>query len=319
MAELTEQDQVADAFMELDLSDTSEQVSPENAQVEGADAPVEEEAQVEQSKPADKKEETDETQTIEIDPDEPLFEQELTENGQKKVQKLSLKELQQGYLRQADYTRKAQEVAKQRAEVQEVARQASQQAVTQYAQKLDQLQAALVKSVAPELANVDWDKLANEDAFEYVRLSNRAKQINDTLQALESEKSATSEQATKHQQQKAVQEWQQSLEILQRDIPDWGAPVAQNLSKAAQNVGFSDAEVAQWNDHRIIKLAHKAAMYDALQTKSEVVTKRVTTVPRVLKPGAKKATTPNKEAVDRWTKTKGKLNEDGAAVFENFL
>ena len=259
--------------------------------------------------------EQEETATIEIDPDEPLFEQEVLENGTKTTQKLSLKELQQGYLRQADYTRKNQEVAKARAEVQEHARQAQQQAAGQFAQRLDQLQAALVKTVAPELANVDWDKLANEDAFEYVRLSNRAKQINDVLQAIETDKSAANEVSNQQQQQKKTQTWQQSLEVLQKDIPDWGAPVAQRLSKAAQDVGFAAEEVAQWDDYRIIKLAHKAAMYDDQQAQVAPTAKKIALVPRVLKPGSKQpAKTATVEARQKLTKS-GKP-EDALPFFE---
>ena len=319
MAEQMSEEQILNAF-EGSVPGNSEEVAekapvepqqPETA-AEESEQTAEEQPEVE-AKAGD--EDQDETTTIEIDPDEPLFEQEIVDNGQKTTQKLSLKELQQGYLRQADYTRKSQEVAKARAEVQETARQAQQQAAGQFAQRLDQLQAALVKTVAPELANVDWDKLANEDAFEYVRLSNRAKQINDVLQAIETDKTAAGEISKQEQEQKKAQSWQQSLEVLQKDIPDWGAPVAQRLAKAAQDVGFDANEVSAWDDHRIIKLAYKAAMYDDAQTQKAPTAKKIALVPRVLKPGAKQpAKTALTEAKQRLAKS-GKP-EDALPFFE---
>lgn len=328
MAEQRTEEQILAAFEKGSFGDSTEakeqaptkqdaqqpERAAQNAQVEGADAPSAEA----EAAPAVSDENQEETQTIEIDPDEPLFEQELTENGQKKTQKLSLKELQQGYLRQADYTRKAQEVAKQRAEVQETARQAGQEAVKQYAQRLEQLQAALVKTVAPELANVDWNKLANEDAFEYVRLSNRAKQINDVLQAISSEKTTADEQSNQEQQKKKAENWSKSLDILKQDIPDWGAPVAKRLAQAAQDAGFTDAEVAQWDDHRLIKLAYKAAMAEDLQTKQPDVSKKVSLVPKILKPGTKPKVSGALDEARQQLKKTGRP-EHALAIFEAAL
>ncbi len=319
MAEQMTEEQILDAFEKNSFgpSEGTEEApaqaeatptgTAENAQVEGADA--------EEPQAAEKEEET---QTIEIDPDEALFEQQIDDGGKKVTQKLSLKELQQGYLRQSDYTKKTQELAKQRAEAQEQVRQATQTSLQQYSERLNQFQTALVKTVAPELANVDWNKLAAEDAFEYVRLSNRANQINQVLQAIENEKKTV--KATLEEQEKKVnaEKWSKSVEILQQDIPEWGEPVAKRLAKAAQDAGFTSDEVAQWNDHRLIKLAHKAAMYDDLQTKQatqkELVAKKIALVPKVLKPGAKPTSTPVGEAMKKLQKS-GKP-EDALPFFE---
>lgn len=325
MAEQMSEEQILSAFEQSVPGDSevvaeerpqqAQQTQQESAQTEASLDQAEQQSEIEATASDEQQEET---ATIEIDPDEPLFEQEVVENGSKTTQKLSLKELQQGYLRQADYTRKSQEVAKARAEVQEQVRQAQQQAAGQFAQRLEQLQSALVKTIAPELANVDWNKLANEDAFEYVRLSNRAKEINDVLQQIETDKTAANEVSKQEQEQKNAQVWQQSLEVLQRDIPDWGAPVAQRLSKAAQDVGFDANEVASWNDHRIIKLAYKAAMYDDQQAKVAPSAKKIAIAPRVLKPSAKQpAKSTVTEAQNRLAKS-GRP-EDALPIFEAML
>lgn len=322
MAEQMTEEQILDSFEKNSFGPSEEAVEApaqaeattakadsSNAQVEGAEA---EEAQA-------SSEEAEETQTIEIDPDEALFEQEIDQGGTKVKEKLSLKELQLGYLRQRDYTKKTEELAKHRAEAQEQARQANQVALKQYGERLNQLQAALVKTVAPELANVDWNKLATEDAFEYVRLSNRARQVNDVLQAIESEKRATSGSLKEQEEKAKAETWAKSQEILQRDIPDWGEPVAKRLAKAAQDAGYTADEVGQWNDHRLIKLAHKAALYDDLNSKQasqeKIVAKKIALVPKVLKPGPKPTpSTPVSEAMKRLQKS-GKP-EDALPFFE---
>jgi hypothetical protein len=314
MAEEVSQDQVGDSMVDLILGQSAPPVTqPEEEQVTATE---EAKGEVEVTP----QEEEKDAETIEIDPDLELFEQELEENGQKVAKKLSLRELQKGYLRQADYTRKTQDLAKQRTEVQESVRQANQDAAKSYAGKLDQLQSAVVKSVAPELANVDWNKLATEDAFEYVRLSNRARQVNEVLQAIESEKKSIAEQSTKEEQQRKAETWAKTVAQLQQDIPEWGAPVAQKLAKAAKDAGATDDEVNGLDKAWVIKLAHKAALYDEAQTKTTEVEKKVLTVPRVLKPGPK--STPNNAEAERlakWKKSGAKVSRDHADIFDKYV
>ena len=319
MAENAE-DAVTSLFETLDLGGEPQAPAPVAATPETAAA----EPQPVEAVPAEAKapEQTaeEEVQTIEIDPDEPLFEHEEVENGQKITKKISLAELQRGYIGNAETQRRFQEAAKLRTEAQQEVRKAEQQAIEKATKQLDQLQSLVFASVAPELSNVDWNKLAAEDAFEYVRLSNRARQINATLEQIQAKKTQL-EAASKEEQEKGhAEQWVKTVEILQKDIPGWGESIAQRLAKAAEEVGYSNAEIGQWRDPRLIKLAHKAALYDALQSKTAEVTKKLAVVPKVLKPGAAKAPQKSDEAaVARWKASKGKINQDGASVFERFI
>lgn len=287
----------------------------EPAQPEQAQAPEqqEQETTAETEQPAEQA--SAETDVIEIDPDEPLFDHELDVDGKKEVKKLSLREYQQGYLRQQDYTRKTQEVARQRAEVQEQARQAKVEATKEYAQKLDVIQAALVKVAAPELGTVDWDKLANEDPAEFVRLSNRATKLNQVLSAIETEKSAAAKRAEEEEQKKHTETWQRSLEVLQRDIPEWGTPLVEKLVTTGKNVYGVDP--AQWRDAGMIKMLHDAMRYRDGQAKAPVTAKKIALAPKVLKPGAKQPVNPSRSVFDAVRKT-GKA-EDALPFFEQIL
>lgn len=320
MAEQMSQEQVGESLVDMVLGQSApvDVPQPQKAPVVQAPDAVEEPAQADA--PVEAQEQAEDVETIEIDPDAELFDQELEENGQKIQKKLSLRELQKGYLRQADYTRKTQDLAKQRAEVQEQVRQAAMSSSKDYSQKLDQLQAAVVKAIAPELTNVDWNKLATEDAFEYVRLSNRARQIQETLQAVESEKKSLADKSAQEERQRKLEAWAKTEATLRQDIPDWGTDVVQKLAKAAREAGATDAEVNELDKAWIIKLAHKAALYDQGQSKTETAVKKVAVVTKTLKPGMK---APNRNAeaekIAAWKKSGSKINELGADIFSKYV
>jgi hypothetical protein len=286
----------------------------EAAQVEGADAPQAEETE----KPEVKAEEVEETETIEIDPDAPLFEQEVEEDGKKIAQKLSLKELQQGYLRDRDYRRKTQELARQREELPKLVAKQGQELSESYSRRLGELQLLVMKTVAEELHGKDLNALANEDPFEYVRVSNRERQIRELQQSIEKEMADVLAKKQENEQILASQKWQKSLEILHRDIPDFGPPVVKRLIDVGEEWGFSKDEVSQWTDHRLVKMLHALSEKKAIETKRPEVEKKVAVVTKVLKPGQpSKARSANDEARTRFRKS-GKL-EDGLGVFENFV
>lgn len=280
-------------------------------QAQAAQEPAEVEAAAEPENQED-------VQTIEIDPDEPLFEQEIDEDGKKVAQKLSLKELQQGYLRDRDYRKKTQELARQREELPKLVAKQGQELSESYAKRLSELQALVVKSVAPELNGVDLNKLAAEDPFEYVKVSNRVRQIQELLQTVEREQSAITQKREEEKKKSESEEWQQSLEILQRDIPDFGPNVVKRLMDASDELGFTKAEIAQWRDHKIIKMALALADKKTVEAKRPQVEKKVAVVTKTMKPGQAQTKSPLTEARAKLKKT-GKADESAVSVFEAFL
>lgn len=288
-------------------------------QAEEADAAQVEESQASEQDPDTPEAAADDVETIEIDPEAELFEQVLTDTEGKKVtKKLSLKELQQGYLRTADYTRKTQELAKQRAQVQEEVRQAKSQVNETYEKRLAELQSIVLKAVAPDLSSVDWSKLANEDAFEYVRLSNRRNEVQQLLQTIQAEQDKAQSASKEEQQKRKADEWQKSLEVLNREIPSFGPEVVKRIIDAAEQWGFSKDEVAQWTDHRQIRMLHALTERKAIEAKRPEIEKKVAVVTKVLKPGTKsqpKSALSDAKAQLRKTGRR----EDALPIFESIL
>lgn len=312
-----DENQVLDAFEasigQAEATETpAANPSPEAAQVEGADAP-QEEVKVEAEQ-----EEAQDVQTIEIDPDEPLFEQELEEEGKKVAQKLSLKELQSGYLRERDYRKKTQELARQRDELPKLVAKHGQELSESYTKRLSELQGLVLKTVAADVQGKDLNKLASEDPFEYVRISNQIRQIQELQQAIQKEQEAESAKQKEEEQKTSAEKWHKSLEILQKDIPEFGPPVVKRLIESAEEWGFTKEEVSGWNDHRLIKMLHALSDKKAVETKRPEVEKKVAVVTKVLKPGQPtKSRTAKDEAFARLRKS-GKP-EDAVSIFEGFV
>lgn len=94
---------------------------------------------------------------------------------------VTLDELQKGYSRTQDYTRKTQQIAETRKQV-EAEASAIRAEREQYAQLLGALKQQLESTEAP----VDMDRLYNEDPIEWVRQSEVMRQKQDKLAAIQS-------------------------------------------------------------------------------------------------------------------------------------
>lgn len=245
------------------------------------------------------------------------------ENGADVVEKLPIKELKLGYMRQKDYQRKTAEVANQRREVESKIRQGVEGERTQYVQTLQQLQQIVVDSVAPELKNVDWNHLAQNDTYEYVRLRNRADQINQVLSQVQAKQQEAAAKA-KADRDAAMRETAiKARETLEADIPGFDDGLYQTLLKSGESVGYKPEEVATWVDARAIKLLHKAHLYDQLQAgkTAPAPVKKVAVPPKVIKPGTagnvSRAQQQDSNAMKR-LQGSGKI-EDAAAVIRSRL
>ena len=256
--------------------------------------PVEETVAEEQ--PAEQAQE----ETIEFDEETPFFELEYkTESGVEK-KKLSAKELREGWLAKQDYHRNIQKVKAEQAEIQTKVQQAQIQAQQEYLTRLEQHKQLVLKTVAPELQNVDLNKLSMEDPAEAQRIFFKQMQLNQTLQAIESEQrqaAAQHQQALQAAQQQAITK---ARETLEAEIPGWNADLYNNvLGTVAKEYGFKNEEVAPVVDARLIKVFHDAAKYRQLQQAKPEVSKRVVAIPKVVKPGSAEKPNPAKEATEK--------------------
>ena len=195
---------------------------------------------------------------------------------------VTLEELQQGYSRTSDYSRKTQQLAEQRKQFEQQANQIQAER-TQLAENLKAVEQFLSNPVPQPDQN-----LINSDPSEYLRQKDAYEKHQDTVKAVKDEQVRLQQQ----QQSDLMQNYQKNLEsakveLLER-IPTWkNADVATKEKSAvvnyAKRVGFSDLEMQTASDPRAIEVLRKAYLYDRLVQKNQVAKKKVTKAPKMIK------------------------------------
>ena len=237
------------------------------------------------------------------------------EDGKDITEKLPIKELRSGYMRQKAYQRKTAEVARQREEVGQKVSQGIESERLRYASELQALEKTLFDTVAPELKNVNWNDLAENNTFEYVRLSNRQNQINQALAVIKTKQQEVNSKIDADRRQATQAAAQKTWATLEAEIPGWNPETYQQVLKSAESVGYTSGEAGAWLDPRAIKLLHKAHLYDQQQSGKSVADKKVVSAPPVIKAGSAPAVNKQSQQKNRALENlrKGGKVEDMAA------
>ena len=234
---------------------------------------------------------------------------------------VTLEELQKGYSREADYTRKTQQVSEERRAFQaeaELVRTERQQ----YSQLLGSLQAQLQQNAAPQ---IDLDRLYNEDPIEWVRQKELARDAEKVNAAIQSEQQRLSHIQAQEQYQSMQAHLAQQQDAMLKAIPEWANPDKAKAEKTlliewGQKLGFSSDELKNIFDHRAVVALRKAALYDQMMTKRGNIRPAVNNGPKPAKPGAAGRmdnTTDSRRSQQRLAKT-GRVN-DAASAIEHLL
>lgn len=305
-------------------------------------APEQGQAELDETQPAEESEEDLEAAASEEDesgvedapdeetPEEQSEEQEETEEGEQpqtftvkvdgKEVSVTLDELQKGYSRTQDYTRKTQQIAEVRKQVEQET-YAVRAEREQYAQLLGALQAQL-QSSEPQ---VDLERLYHEDPIEWVRQKEVMRERQEKLGAIQSEQQRLS-QVSQYEQQRAMEaQLASQQEALLAALPDWKDPKKAKAEKAlviesAKAAGFTDEDLKSVYDHRLVLLLRKAALFDQMVSKRQGIKPVVNNGPRTAKPGAAgrvSTTTESVRAKQRLAKT-GRI-DDAASAIEHLL
>ena len=301
-------------------------------------APEQGQAELDETQPVEESDEDSETAASEEDesgvedaPDEETSEEqsgeeEETEEGEQpqtftvkvdgKEVSVTLDELQKGYSRTQDYTRKTQQIAEVRkqAEAETYAVRAERE---QYAQLLGALQAQL-QSSEPQ---VDLDRLYHEDPIEWVRQKEVMRERQEKFAAIQSEQQRLA-QVSQYEQQRAMEaQLASQQEALLAALPDWKDPKKAKAEKAlviesAKAAGFTDEDLKSVYDHRLVLLLRKAALFDQMVSKRQGIKPVVNNGPRTAKPGAAgrvSTTTEGTRAKQRLAKT-GRIDDAASAI-----
>jgi len=261
----------------------------------------------------------DEEQTeVEEEQEQPTYYKVRVDGEEVEV---TLEELQSGYSRQQDYTRKTQELSEQRKTIDKQQEELAKRDAI-YSQLLPRLEAQLKGEMANE---PDWNRLYEDDPVGYVREKQLWDERKEKLRATQAEQRRLEEENAKKQQEQIAQMVQEGQQKLLELIPEWQDPEVATKDKLAIReyginvLGYSPQEMDAVYDYRALLGLRNAW----LQSKTVKATKKKPTEKakaRVARPGTTnrpRSVAPVKKAKQRLAKT-GKPS-DAAKVFEQML
>jgi len=311
--------EAASAFLSLMDSPTEEaQAQPEVDQQESEEV----EYSAEDGSEDYTDENAEETESQEEETEEPQRFKVKVDNEEIEV---TLEELQQGYSRTKDYTKKTQALAETRKTVEaERARiEEARQLRDTYAQRLQVIEQMLNQN--PD--NENLSELRESDPIGYaIKIAERSEKEKQ-LQAVQVERQRIAQQQSQEQQEQLQSHLAQEAQKLREWIPEFRDEAKADMARKeirnyAKSIGFSDQELATVYDARAVQTLYKAMQYEKLMKGKGVATKKVSEAPKTLKAGAAQPQgSSEQEAMKKqFQKLKQSGNKrDAAKLFENFI
>ena len=238
-------------------------------------------------------------------------------------EEITVEELKRGNLRHRDYTRKTQELAEARKEL-EANFEEIQRERAQYAQMLPALQERLQQPVEQE---PDWDTLYDTDPTMAAKAERQWRKQQEEraaqLQAVEAERQRMMGLEQQRLEQMQARYFEEQRQILPELIPEWrdntvASKEAKDIRSFLIKEGFSEQDVNGLTNATLVKLARKAMLYDQGQTRAtEAKKKPKTQKTKTLKAGSR-STQPRpkseqKQALQRVRQT-GRVQDAAAAI-----
>lgn len=278
-----------------ELADTEADTEDEPEEVEDADSDDDQSEDGEAEDEADDDAEDDDTED-----EDPIYRWTTSAGDEFEV---PLSELQAGFLRRQDYTRKTTEAAEARKEAETLR--------TTLQEQQAQLADALAQWATPTEQAPDWAALAQQLTPQEYNFARAQWEQQQTQQ----QQAAQAYQQL--QQQQREQQRQEGGAKLREAIPELGDPdkqqdVVQSIVSAAEHYGFGKEDLDGIYDHRVYVVLYDNGKALKAQRQREntsaKVAKRVSKTPKALQPGAKttnraKETRKRQSTRDRFNKT----------------
>jgi hypothetical protein len=286
------------------LSDTpsEEPVDEEEGEITADDSTAEEGDTEEEANAAeDESEEEDSDEESAKPPSERKIAVPIkAEDGTETTVEVDETELVKGYQRQADYSRKTQALAERETQAVEFLKSKHDEIRNQYLQQAEAARMA-VAQMAGIKTEAELAELAQRDPAAWVAEVQRQKQIGGFLQGLDqqlnAERQRAAMEAQQRQQMTLQQQFQRTWAELEKEKID-KPTLAKIYGDVNKTYGFTEQELANVYDHRLVKLFRDATAYQQLKSSKAEVTKKVTDAPRMPAKQAPAAEVRQRKALD---------------------
>lgn len=304
------------------LSDTPETESTDE-ELAHDDAPPEEDTDADSDAQPDADDEADDADE-EAEEAEPTPERKIKvtlkgDDGTETEQEVSEDELVKGYHRQSDYTRKMQALTEREDQAVQFLKTKHNEVAKQYTEKAE-LTLRAVAQMAGLRSESDMAQLAHDDPAAWVQENQRQQSISRYLQNLSQELQGERQRMTQEQEQANAQaiekQARKTWEVLASEKIDKPklAAIYQDVNK---QYGFSNEELSNVYDHRLVQMMRDATAYRALKAKAPEVTRKVNAAPPLPSKQATPAAERKRHAIDaRFKGGRAKLS-DLAAYLNN--
>ena len=251
------------------------------------------------------------------DADEPAPVEKITfkvkgEDGKEETIEASTEDIAKSYMRQQDYTKKTQALAERESEAVKFLTQKHEEIRSQYLSQAELSRAAIVQMAGIKTED-QMAELASSDPAAWVAENQRQRQINSYLnglnQQIEGEKQQAKAQADQRAQQQIKQQFDTAWTELSKDGID--KPKLQKIySDVSSKYGFSNEELANVYDHRLVRALRDAAAYQALKAQKPAVMQKAQNAPRMPSKQAAPAQVRRDQAIEQKFKSgRAKLND----------
>ena len=256
---------------------------------EEVEAKVETETEVEQPTETQPEQQVQEVAEEEASEDENAIEEQETDlhqviiNGEKID--VDLEELKAGYLKDADYRRKTEEIAIEKREL----KAEEDRLKNQYSTKMEDLNSLVVTlnaEINNDMNSKELDALWEEDPTEAARVDRRIQKRKQSIQQAQ-------QKLREHQQsqfQELLKEEQKKLHMKHPEIADpiKGATVKSNIMNYLSSKGFSNEDVARIYDSRYFDVIMDGMNFNKSKSvKPNLVSKKVKPTTKFVKSGIK--------------------------------
>jgi len=232
---------------------------------------------------------------------------------------VTLEEALKGYQREADYTRKTQELAQARkafeAEQQEfeAVRTETSQLRDAYGQTLQQLEQQMTNDLGQE---PDWDQAyQNLDAKEYARLVQNWQTRKENLQKVQVERARVAKEQAREHEKIMRQHLAHQSDLMLQKLPQWKDEKVRNSERAeliahAKTLGYTDDEIANAADHRAIVALYDSWQLSKINASTPEAKRKVRNAPKMAKAGVPRSK--NEVASRRREKLRKRHAEEGS-------
>lgn len=250
-----------------------------------------------------------------------FYELPVTVKVDGKTSQVKLSDVLRAYQTDAHVTKKSQALADQQRAFETAAAQ-KQQALESQLGQAKALGDLAHQQLLAEFQGVDWNKLRTEDPARWAvanqDFQNRANSIQNHLAQVQAQQQQLATEAQKQLPQKLAAERDKMLDA----VPEWRdntkfQAARSELSSYARNRGFTDAEISNIFDHRMMLVLRDASQFAQLQAKGSEAAKRVRAAPQMANPGARISRDPAAAARAQLKSrfTKNPRDQDAAAGY----